>query len=266
MIIATLILSIVSVILCICAILSQMDLLRKIKETDNCLTNASAALESARNEADVLLNKNNLLTSDIERITAENDELRQALRAALTAPPAAEPQQEPEERCEKAAASPSLVPVGIATNMYCCEPYNKFAKNSDQAILQEDCFTDTSTGIRYLLQDGKKYLCAAIATAYGTEIGRTFAVRLENGNSFDVIVSDFKHPIDNVRVDDFGDACANYDGEDALCILEFVVDLTYVPKAVKDAGTMSALEFFGGLHGHGGNITEITNTGRRWKA
>ena len=81
-------------------------------------------------------------------------------------------------------------------------------------------------------------------------------------------MGDFKHPIDNVRPDDFGDICplGNYDGEDALCILEFIVDMAFVPKAVKEAGTMSALETFGGLYGNGGNIVEIIDTGRKWKA
>lgn len=253
-----------AVIALLCAIIIKQDI--QSTKMSNELDFVTESFKKEFHETDSLRIQNGKLQNRLDKLEAENDELRQALKAALTAPPAAEPQQEPEKRCEKAAASPSLVPVGIATNMYCCEPYNKFDKNSDQAILQEDCFTDTSTGIRYFLQDGKNYLCAAMATAYGTEIGRTFAVKLENGNSFDVIVADFKHPIDNVRADDFGDACTNYDGEDALCILEFVVDMAYVPKAVKDAGTMSVLDFFGGLHGHGGNIVEIKDTGRKWKA
>jgi len=167
----------------------------------------------------------------------------------------------------KTEAESKLLPDGIATNMFTCEP-NKFHPNSEQAMLQEECFTDVNTGIRYCLIDGKRYFCAAMATAYGIEIGHTYNITLQNGYNFDVIMGDFKHPIDKVRPDDFGDICpaGNYDGEDAICILEFIVDMAYVPKAVKEAGTMSALETFGGLYGNGGNIIEIVDTGRKWKA
>lgn len=50
-----------------------------------------------------------------------------------------------------------LPPAGIPTNTYRCEDYSGFSRNSEQAILQEDCFTDMETGIRYYLDtDGSR--------------------------------------------------------------------------------------------------------------
>ena len=239
----------------------QQKHMQKIQEK---LNSTKIELFLSRDATGRLLTVNKNLCEEAARLKDENTELRQSLIAALNAPVAAKTQQSEEERCEIAA--PSLLPSGISTNMYCCEPYDKFAVNSEQAMLQEDCFTDPQTGIRYYLLDGKKFLCAAMATAYGTEIGRTYSVHLKNGYDFDVIVADFKHDISAPRADDYGDITENYDGEAAMCIIEFVVDMAFLPRAVKDAGTMSALEQFGGLYGDGGNIVEIVDTERKWKA
>lgn len=259
----TIVLIICLVVLCALSLVSdiiQRKHMQKIQER-LILTNAELFLSRDATGRLRIVNKN--LREEATRLKNENTELRQSLIAALTAPVAAKTQQNEEERCESAA--PSLLPSGISTNMYCCEPYDKFVVNSEQAMLQEDCFTDPQTGIRYYLLDGKKYLCAAMATAYGTEIGRTYSVHLKNGYDFNVIVADFKHDISAPRADDYGDITENYDGESAMCIIEFVVDMAFLPRAVKDAGTMSALEQFGGLYGEGGDILTINDTGRKWK-
>lgn len=260
----TIVLIICLVVLCVLSLASDIIQRKHMLETQKKLNLTKEALVLSRDATGRLLTVNKNLCEEAARLKDENTELRKSLIAALTAPVAAKTQQNEEERCESAA--PSLLPIGIATNMYCCEPFNKFAVNSEQAMLQEDCFTDPQTGIRYYLLDGKKYLCAAMATAYGTEIGRTYSVHLKNGYDFDVIVADFKHDISAPRADDYGDITENYDGESAMCIIEFVVDMAFLPRAVKDAGTMSALEQFGGLYGEGGDIIRIIDTGRMWKA
>lgn len=260
----TIVLIICLVVLCAFSLVSDIIQRKHMQEIQKKLNLTKEALVLSRDATGRLLTVNKNLCEEAARLKDENTELRQSLIAALTVSVAAKTQQNEEERCESAA--PSLLPSGISTNMYCCEPYDKFVVNSEQAMLQEDCFTDPQTGIRYYLLDGKKYLCAAMATAYGTEIGRTYSVHLKNGYDFDVIVADFKHDISAPRADDYGDITENYDGEAAICIIEFVVDMAFLPRVVKDAGTMSALEQFGGLYGEGGNIIRIIDTGRMWKA
>ena len=162
------------------------------------------------------------------------------------------------------SVSSSLLPAG-RTNTFRCEDYKLFAKNSQQAALQAECFTHSEYGIRFYLKDGIIYYCAAMATAYGTEIGQAYSVTLANGAEFCVIVADFKHPIDNPRTDDYGDPDTNYDSEPCTNVIEFVVDMDIIPETVRLSGTMSALEQFGGLYGDGGDIVSIEKLERIWK-
>lgn len=159
----------------------------------------------------------------------------------------------------------SMLPASeIPTNIYRCEGY-KFAQNSQQAMLQDECFTD-EIGIRcYISDTGKTWYCAALAGAYGMEIGHAYTFTLANGEQIPVIMSDFKHPINNVRADDYGDNDVNYLGEDCINIVEFIVDMDAIPKIVKQSGTMSALATFGGLYSHKGNIVEVKDEGRVWR-
>lgn len=156
-------------------------------------------------------------------------------------------------------------PDSLPTNMFRCEPY-KFAKNSQQAMLQEECFTDEETGIRcWYDNEGCKFYCAALAGAYGIEIGKCYIFTLANGEVIPVIQADFKHPIDNVCDDDYGDIDKNYDNETCLSVIEFVVDIERIPERVRQTGTMSALKRFGGISGHGSNIVNVVELERKWR-
>ena len=191
------------------------------------------------------------------------------------------------------------------TNKFTCEPYlveraghmvSAFVKNSDHARLQEDCATDPETGIRYYYDgSGTHYLCAALGHAFGTEIGTAYRFTLQNGYTFPVILADYMHPVnedheiyDILRVlshvtpdkayGNFfelrqmpdghwepGEFHRNYDDEEVLHVIEFVADLRVIPHAVRDAGTFTVLEQFGGLHGHGGCIAKVEKIGRVWE-
>jgi hypothetical protein len=171
-----------------------------------------------------------------------------------------------------------LLPENVHTNMFRCEPFeviedtyendlvykSAFIEGSHQNKLQKECQTDPETGIRYYDDGQTKWLCAALAGAYGTEIGHAYMFTLANGTVIPVIMSDFKHPIDNVRADDYGDVDKNYLGDDCINVIEFVVDMDAIPQVVKQAGTMSALARFGGLYSHEGNIIEVKDEGRVW--
>ena len=213
-----------------------------------------------------LQEKNDELYSDNVKLTAAVKEMRQIIR------------QNNRELMNKEAVqdiiSPApaetvkatgLLPENVHTNMFRCEPY-KFAKGSQQAMLQiEVCRTDPETGIRYCDDGQTKWLCAALAGAYGTEIGHAYTFTLANGERIPVIMSDFKHPIDNVRADDYGDVDKNYLGDDCINVIEFVVDMDAVPAEVKQAGTMSVLNMFGGLYSYDGDIADVKDEGRVWR-
>lgn len=108
---------------------------------------------------------------------------------------------------------------------------------------------------------GKTYLCAALGSAYGKDIGDTWHVTLNDGGEFDIILADCKG---DDAGSEFGHKCNNYDGDECINVIEFVVDPDYVDEDVKDAGTFSRLECFGGLKGSGGNIAKMEYTGRVW--
>ncbi len=208
----------------------------------------------------------------------EKAEILQAAHDRLAAVPVYELEEITEETIQE-QDEVSLLPVGVDTNTFRCEPYqvairdecgnitgykSAFHSKSDQYALQQICTTDTTTGIRIYTHEGTIYYCAAMATAYGTEIGLTYKVTLKCGTEFNVIVADFKHSLDSASSTDYGDDDINYDGNYCINILEFVVDMLAVPAEVKSAGTMSALPEFGGLYGNGGNIIGIKALERKW--
>ncbi len=106
---------------------------------------------------------------------------------------------------------------------------------------------------------------AALATAYSTEIGTVFEAELKNGTKLLIICADFKNPLEEANEPIYGTPCTNYDDQDAVCLFEFVVDWTKLPRIVKDAGTFTVLPQFGGLYGDGGNVVKLTKLGRWWK-
>lgn len=225
------------------------------------------------NDKKELINRNSELYADNVQLTEAIKELK-AVNKELTntAPVVEEPQQEIEQTTSKYLPDPY-----IPTNTFRCEPYqiwdeekeeykSAFVKGSEQRALQEECYTDSQTGIRYWTdKSGEPWCCAALAGAYGREIGRCYIFTLRNGYTIPVIMADFKHPINNIRADDYGDDDVNYDGQKCINVIEFVIDMAVTPERVKKAGTMSALECFGGLYGTMGDIVNVEPCGRRWK-
>lgn len=164
----------------------------------------------------------------------------------------------------EADSSKERLPECDATNTYRCMDYRKLTNTrSEQYALQRECYNHDEYGIRVFSYGGKDYFCAALGSAYGRTIGDTWTITLECGTVFNVILSDFK---DDGTVDNFfGHSDINYDGDkNVINIVEFVVDMEYVPEKVVDAGTMSALPEFGGLYGSGGNVAKIEYTGQVW--
>ena len=250
----------------------------QIEAMEKIVENYKAELKRA-SDKNLVLNAENIA---LQRRQNAASEAWSAITAAIT-------QRNAQKNAETAAPEPApepeapkdgeLMPIPDApTNVLSCEPYmtkekdesgnirykNAFAANSEQAMLQEDCFTDEN-GIRYYKTGGKKCLCAALATAYSAEIGTVFAVTLHCGEKMYVICADFKNPLSEAGEPVYGTPCTNYDGEDALGLIEFVVDWTKLPRVVKDAGTFTILPNFGGLYGIGGNVVKMEKLGRWWK-
>lgn len=149
------------------------------------------------------------------------------------------------------------------TNTFRCMDYRTLTNHaSDQWKLQEECYTDKTTGIRYYIHEGSKYYCAALGSAYTETIGDAFSITLNNGYSFNVVNGDFKVPLGTPNF--YGHPDRNYDGEYCINIVEFIFDKNVAPKSVINAGTMSVLDNFGGLYGNGGNIVSIERVGKVW--
>ena len=231
-------------------------------ELINANNTLSVELKAFREENKRLAEDNEGYLQILKKMLAERERTEQAEQTVQEEQP--EPEKLEEEKPRTVTAN-GLIPYGVPTNFFCCEPYDRFNKSSAQYRLQQECMTEPETGLRvYIDKNGKRYYTAALAGAYGTEIGRAYAVELQNGTQFNVMLSDYKHPIDDARADDYGDWAVNYDGEDVLCVIEFITDMALLPKVCKDAGTMSALPMFGGLYGHGGNIVSMEDLGRVW--
>lgn len=149
------------------------------------------------------------------------------------------------------------------TNTYRYMDYRALTdESSEQYEIQRYCCTDADTGIRYLVYEDERYFCAALGSAYGQNLGDLFQVSLESGSVFRIVYADFKNSLGSDDFNFFGHPDRNYDGELCTNVVEFVVDTDRLPSSVAQAGTLSALSFFGGLNGSGGNIVRIEYIGR----
>ncbi len=243
--------------------------LREYKEALTDLSNIYDRAVTARNTAEKLnvkyMTENKRLVEELYLAQNEIERLNELLaqaNAAITQ------QEEPEMLPQSSKITWSLdrLPEG-KTNTYRCMDYRKITdKTSDQYILQNEDFTfsDTDTGLRFSIIDGEKYYHAALATAYGIDIGNTWHVTLDTGYELNVIHAEYKHPIDDPRADDFGDPDVNYAGDRTTSVIEFVYDWEAAPQEIIDLGGMF-IEDFGGKDGVLGNIVEMKPTGRKWE-
>lgn len=126
-----------------------------------------------------------------------------------------------------------------------------------QDMLQSFCHTDENGIRRY-----GEYICAALGSAYGRDLGDTWKVTLKNGTSFRIIYAEYK---DDGSTDFFGHPDKNYDKQDCVNVIEFIVDSSEIPERVRETGTFTAMDWYGGLNGDGGNIVRMEYLGREWE-
>lgn len=126
------------------------------------------------------------------------------------------------------------VPYHIDTNFKSYMSYRTItSRNSPQYILQQRSYTG-DYGIR--MCDG--YYLIALGSHYGTEIGSKYKITLSNGHVFYAMLGDCKS-------DSHTDYTNRYMPNNGNMV-EFIVDLSYVPPIVKKMGTFSALNIFDG--------------------
>lgn len=231
------------------------------KQSDEKIRTLEVMYETSEKYNVELLSANVRLSEQLESEKSKTAQLENRLAIiSLRNAEKTEPQEQPEV---------SVLPWGdIHTNMYRCEDYRKITNlSSYQFRLVSQCRASDSTGIMtYIDSDGEYYFCAALGGYFGHQIGDAWKFTMNNGSFFNVILADFKHPIEQDKPEtDYGDEDYNYLGDKCLNVIEFVIDGETAPKKVLKAGTMSALEVFGGLYGYGGDIAEIEYLGRKWK-
>jgi hypothetical protein len=111
--------------------------------------------------------------------------------------------------------------------------YRCLSRSSAQWELQEQAHTDEN-GLRKI-EDA--YL-VAMGSYYGTTLGTKYKVTLSNGNSFTVMLCDFK---DNRHTDGNNQACLSNGS-----VIEFYVESDKMPSIVRQMGSVGALEQFKG--------------------
>jgi hypothetical protein len=132
----------------------------------------------------------------------------------------------------------------VPTNWFVCEPMDMITNTrSDQYLLQQKCQTEAETGARYYCYNSIPYYTVAMAANYGREIGDTWYVELDNGESFYIMLGDFKD--DGTDITRLGDYAVNYDGE-CLNIIEFIVERNSVPRNIWKYGSLTRLDRFEG--------------------
>lgn len=105
---------------------------------------------------------------------------------------------------------------------------------SKQYQLQQLAVTDPATGIRTI--DGD--YCVAIGSGWGCVVGDRILVTLQDGKTFNAIVADAK-----------ADAHTNSDNKTTThdgSVVEFVVDISSLPKSVRTSGNVGTLDQFSG--------------------
>lgn len=148
------------------------------------------------------------------------------------------------------------------TNVISGMPYTTITnKKSEQWALQLQAYTG-KYGIRCYFDGDHIYFLAAMGSAYGREIGNAFRVTLKCGTELYVMLGEFKD--DGTDPNFFGHPTTHADGYDVTCVLEFIYDAEHINSKALQAGNFCNIEYFGGLHGDGGDIARIEYLGRKW--
>lgn len=125
----------------------------------------------------------------------------------------------------------------------CWEDYRALTDTgSPQYELQTEAWTDRH-GCRRFNGD----YCIALGSAYGSQIGTRYIVTLDTGKEFTAVLADQKADCDTVQ---------GHTRDRHGAIIEFVVDSTAIPEAVRRAGDISMIP---GMEGEVVEIRRLKN-------
>lgn len=116
-------------------------------------------------------------------------------------------------------------------------------ESSEQYKLQEDCWTDEAGLRRY----GDDYVIA-LGSYYADHIGQRFTITLDNGDTFNAVVGDFKADVHTDRTNRYTPM-----SDGGKNIIEFVVDTHCLASKARKMGDIS---YIGGFHGNVQSIEE----------
>lgn len=145
----------------------------------------------------------------------------------------------------------------MPTNRFVMMDYRTLnAETQNQYKLQHDPNTRTNDlGLRVYNDGERDYYLIGMGRAYGIEKGNAYLITLENGHSFYAMLGDTK------GWTKWGHLCRNYQMQDCMNVIEFIVDMNIVPKKNVQLGGLDhddSLPF-------DANIQSIEFLGNKWK-
>ena len=188
---------------------------------------------------------NNIHISEKQQLIQDNQDLKEetqvlqdnVIRLESEVQTGNEALIEYEEKLERYEGKPQETPV-YSTSWGSMKSYMSYKAitntRSKQYQLQQQAVTDPATGIRMIGDD----YCVAIGSGWGCAVGDRIIVTLQNGKTFNAIVADAK-----------ADAHTNSDNKTTThdgSVVEFVVDIPALPKAVRRSGNVGTLDQFSG--------------------
>ena len=176
------------------------------------------------NESDIVCD-NQFVQSEVVQQTVDTQEITEDEDVEQVAEETTTPKEEP--KTNNKVSNTKFGTFKSYTN------YKLLARNSAQWKLQTQAYTDEN-GLRKI---GDAYL-VAMGSYYGRTLGTEYTVVLSNGNTFQIILCDFKK---DIHTDSKNQATIS-DGS----VLEFYIDNDTLPKRVKQLGDISAIPFFNG--------------------
>lgn len=195
-------------------------------------------------EIDDLKNHNSTIEEDLKQIEAQNAELLIKIE---------EMNQKIEEETtiiDNIIANPSTtswavgeeVPLpDLPTYRYLCTDYRFYnLPNTPHYRLQQVAWTD-EMGCRRFNND---YI-VGLGSGYSIDIGDRFAVELENGFRFTIIMGDGKNDqTDTDQETHRYTPCKDYDGNDCANVIEFIIDDQIMAKEAYKYGSLSYYDIF----------------------
>lgn len=121
-----------------------------------------------------------------------------------------------------------------------------------------DTHTDAETGVRYVNLNGEKYFCVAMGTYFGN-VGDTFSVSTDKGNTYKVIMCDVKG---NDSQGWHNGKTWYHESNGNKCLTEFYID--HIPEEIKEyrsgkyIGTTGTFDTIKQFSGNVINITKLS--------